>query len=146
MMGLHPLFRGGKRREKRSGWEGVRLRPSRTWWSTSDPGDPDFTLAFSLEPGTRVTVQTVLPLRFLQRVVGKPLDVTLARSRSGTGWTLTVVLGLTAVHDLAGRRFDRWLKELVVVRACGPLGSHADREGSRVGRCRTGRVLVVPRA
>ena len=101
-----------------------RLAAARRGW-TVDPEDPDFWLEYDLEPGDRVRLTLVLPIRLAQRLHRPPH---LRLTASGGGWRLNVTLGLTAVYRLAGTRLDGWLERLA--RCERVLGARKPRPSS----------------
>ena len=111
--------------QKETGARGVK--PSRAWWNAEDPGDPDFTIIYRVPAGAPIRIRPAWPYRMALLLARKRLGVTRVRDTSTGENVLTVNLGLTAVHRVAGTRLDRWLVRLVTVevdreRACNGEG------------------------
>lgn len=91
------------------------LTPTESSWSSDDPDDPDFFVEFAARPGDLLRVQSRGPLALAQRIFRKPALVCVRVDDDG--FRVRVVVGLTFVHRLFGRRFDHALTSLVEVRA-----------------------------
>lgn len=91
------------------------LRPVRCRWTDDDPADPDFEVEFEARVDDEIEVRPAFPLGLAQRVFRKPPGVRL--TREGETLRVAVMVGLTAVHRIAGRRADALLSSMVRVRA-----------------------------
>ncbi len=91
------------------------LRPTRCRWTDDDPNDPDFEVEFEARADEVIEVRSAPPLAFAQRVFRKHPGVRV--TRDGDVVRFAVMVGLTAVHRLAGRRADGVLASMVRVRA-----------------------------
>ncbi len=100
-------------REVVSAWRA--LRPVHCRWTDDDPADPDFEVEFEARADDVIEVRMAPPLALAQRVFRKPPGIRL--TRDGETVRVAVMVGLTSVHKLAGRRADGLLSSLVRVRA-----------------------------
>ncbi|MFO0650086.1 MAG: hypothetical protein U0326_27945 [Polyangiales bacterium] len=91
------------------------LPPVRCRWTDADPADPDFEVEFEARVDDEIEVRPTFPLGLAQRVFRKPPGVRL--TREGETLRVAVMVGLTAVYRVAGRRADALLSSMVRVRA-----------------------------
>ena len=91
------------------------LRPARCRWTDDDPSDPDFEVEFEARADEVIEVRSALPLSVAQRVFRKHPGVRV--TRDGDAVRVAVMVGLTAVHRLVGRRADDVLASMVRARA-----------------------------
>ncbi len=108
-----------------------RVRPVSTFWSRDDPSDPDFTLEYHLDTPAVVRIIPCRTLRVALRVAGKRLAVSFMPGSTGDRWTVTVTVGLTSIHRIAGTRLDAWLSRLVTVQVRTPDATRADHGADR---------------